>query len=331
MAIVEMVMPKMGESIMEGTVLTWLKQEGDTIEADESVLEVATDKVDTEVPATHGGILKEILVQEGDVVPVGAPIARIETDAAVETSAPAASTPPAEKAEAAPAAVNGQATETVPQTATAVLDAPSSGRFYSPLVMNIARQESIPMTELERVPGTGRESRVTKKDILAYLKNRPAGGVQAAPAAPVSAPAPSASAPKPMPVSISGGDEIIEMDRMRKMIAERMLDSKRISPHVTSFVEADVTNIVHWRNRIKHTFKEREGEPITFTPIFMEAVVNALKDYPMMNIQVDGNNIVKKKSINVGMAVALPSGNLIVPVIHNTDQYNLVGLNEEGK
>jgi len=329
MAIVEMVMPKMGESIMEGTVLTWLKQEGDTIEADESVLEVATDKVDTEVPATHGGILKEILVQEGDVVPVGAPIARIETDAAVETSAPAASTPPAEKAEAVPAAVNGQATETVPQTATAVLDAPSSGRFYSPLVMNIARQESIPMTELERVPGTGRESRVTKKDILAYLKNRPAGGVQAAPAAPVSAPAPSASAPKPMPVSISGGDEIIEMDRMRKMIAERMLDSKRISPHVTSFVEADVTNIVHWRNRIKHTFKEREGEPITFTPIFMEAVVNALKDYPMMNIQVDGNNIVKKKSINVGMAVALPSGNLIVPVIHNTDQYNLVGLTKK--
>jgi len=195
--------------------------------------------------------------------------------------------------------------------------------------MNIARQESIPMTELERVPGTGRESRVTKKDILAYLKNRPAGGVQAAPAAPVSAPAPSASAPKPMPVSISGGDEIIEMDRMRKMIAERMLDSKRISPHVTSFVEADVTNIVHWRNRIKHTFKEREGEPITFTPIFMEAVVNALKDYPMMNIQVDGNNIVKKKSINVGMAVALPSGNLIVPVIHNTDQYNLVGLTKK--
>lgn len=329
MAIVEMVMPKMGESIMEGTVLSWLKQEGESIEADESVLEVATDKVDTEVPATHGGVLKEILVQEGDVVPVGAPIAKIETDTAVETSAPAASTPPTEKTEAAPAAVNGQATDTVPQATTAVLDAPSSGRFYSPLVMNIARQENIPMAELERVPGTGREARVTKKDIMAYLKNRPAGGVQAPAPTPVAATPPSASAPKPMPVSISGGDEIIEMDRMRKMIAERMVDSKRISPHVTSFVEADVTNIVHWRNRIKQSFKEREGEPITFTPIFMEAVVNALKDYPMMNIQVDGTNIVKKKSINVGMAVALPSGNLIVPVIHNTDQYNLVGLTKK--
>lgn len=329
MAIVEMVMPKMGESIMEGTVLSWLKQEGESIEADESVLEVATDKVDTEVPATHGGVLKEILVQEGDVVPVGAPIAKIETDAAVETSAPAASTPPAEKTEAAPAAVNGQATDTAPQATAAVLDAPSSGRFYSPLVMNIARQENIPMAELERVPGTGREARVTKKDIMAYLKNRPAGGVQAPAPSPVAATPPSASAPKPMPVSISGGDEIIEMDRMRKMIAERMVDSKRISPHVTSFVEADVTNIVHWRNRIKQSFKEREGEPITFTPIFMEAVVNALKDYPMMNIQVDGTNIVKKKSINVGMAVALPSGNLIVPVIHNTDQYNLVGLTKK--
>lgn len=332
MAVVEMVMPKMGESIMEGTVLSWLKQEGETIEADESVLEVATDKVDTEVPATHGGVLKEILVQEGDVVPVGAPIAKIETDAAVETSAPEVSTPAAEKEET-PEAVNGHANEAPAPVASnghAVLEKPASDRFYSPLVMNIARQESIPMAELEMVPGTGREGRVTKKDIMAYLKNRPAGGAQAPVAAPAPAvAAPSASAPKPMPVSVSGEDEIIEMDRMRKMIAERMVDSKRISPHVTSFVEADVTNIVHWRNRIKQSFKEREGEPITFTPIFMEAVVNALKDYPMMNIQVDGNNIVKKKAINVGMAVALPTGNLIVPVIHNTDQYNLVGLTKK--
>ncbi|OEK01834.1 2-oxoglutarate dehydrogenase [Roseivirga sp. 4D4] len=331
MAVVEMVMPKMGESIMEGTVLSWLKQEGETIEADESVLEVATDKVDTEVPATHGGVLKEILVQEGDVVPVGAPIAKIETDAAVETSAPEVAPAPAEKPEAAPVAVNGQSNEAATSSnGHAVLEAPASDRFYSPLVMNIARQESIPMAELEMVPGTGREGRVTKKDIMAYLKSRPVGGVQApvaAPAPPVAAP--SASAPKPMPVSVSGEDEIIEMDRMRKMIAERMVDSKRISPHVTSFVEADVTNIVHWRNRIKQSFKEREGEPITFTPIFMEAVVNALKDYPMMNIQVDGNNIVKKRAINVGMAVALPTGNLIVPVIHNTDQYNLVGLTKK--
>ena len=336
MAIVEMVMPKMGESIMEGTVLSWLKSEGEEIEADESVLEVATDKVDTEVPATHGGVLKEILVQEGDVVPVGAPIAKIETEAdAGTTETPVAA--PSEPAHVA-ADVNGQSTEAVAETTpganghAVALDQPASDRFYSPLVMNIARQESIPMVELERVPGTGREGRVTKKDILAYLKNRPAAGAApvpaATPTAPKAAPVPS-RAPQAMPVSVSGQDEIIEMDRMRKMIAERMVDSKRISPHVTSFVEADVTEIVYWRNRIKQSFKEREGEPITFTPIFMEAVVNAIKDYPMINIQVDGDKIVKKKDINVGMAVALPTGNLIVPVIHQADQYNLVGLTKK--
>lgn len=331
MALVEMVMPKMGESIMEGTVLAWLKEVGDTIEADESVLEVATDKVDTEVPATHGGILKEILVKEGDVVPVGAPIAKIEAEGAetVDTPAPVAeATPAAVSAQVAEAASNGVSSNG--SNGVAVLDKPASDRFYSPLVMNIARQESIPMTELERVPGTGRDGRVTKKDILSYVKNRPAEIPAAAPAT-VSTPAAPATerAPQPMPVSISGADEIIEMDRMRKMIAQRMVDSKRISPHVTSFVEADVTSIVSWRNRVKQSFKEREGEPITFTPIFMEAVVKALKDYPMMNIQVDGNNIIKKRDINVGMAVALPSGNLIVPVIHQTDQYNLVGLTKK--
>ncbi|WP_305982698.1 dihydrolipoamide acetyltransferase family protein [Roseivirga thermotolerans] len=330
MAIVEMVMPKMGESIMEGTVLTWLKKEGDTIEPDESVLEVATDKVDTEVPATHGGILKEILVKEGDVVAVGAPIAKIETDAAVETesqptTAPAATaSAPQPQAEAQPAAVsassNGQSSNG--QT--------SSDRFYSPLVMSIARQENISMAELESVPGTGREGRVTKKDILAYVKNRPAAGQATSSPAPAAQPAVApARTPQPMPVSISGEDEVIEMDRMRKMIAERMVDSKRISPHVTSFVEADVTNIVYWRNRVKQQFKEREGEPITFTPIFIEAVVKAIKDYPMMNVQVDGTRIIKKKDINIGMAVALPTGNLIVPVIHNADQLSLVGITKK--
>lgn len=329
MALVEMVMPKMGESIMEGTVLSWLKQEGETIEADESVLEVATDKVDTEVPATHGGVLKEILVQEGDVVPVGAPIAKIETEgeASGDAPAPATEAAPAVAAEVTAAASNGAAANGT--NGVAVLEKPAGDRFYSPLVMNIARQESIGMAELEMVPGTGRDGRVTKKDILGYVKNRPSEVPTAAPAV-KSAPAPApASAPKPMPVSISGDDEIIEMDRMRRMIAERMVDSKRISPHVTSFVEADVTNIVVWRNRVKQSFKEREGEPITFTPIFMEAVVKAIKDYPMINVQVDGNNIVKKRAINVGMAVALPSGNLIVPVIHNTDQYNLTGLTKK--
>lgn len=341
MAIVEMVMPKMGESIMEGTVLSWLKQEGDTIEADESVLEVATDKVDTEVPATHGGVLKEILVKEGDVVAVGAPIAKIETDAEVETSDAPATPAPGETTTASngQASANGQATPSAQSAANpsngqaAVLEAPQSGRFYSPLVMNMAREENIAMDELERIPGTGREGRVTKKDMLSYLKNRPAAGAptQTAPspaAAPAAAPTPE-RAPQAMPVSVSGQDEIIKMDRMRKMIADRMVDSKRISPHVTSFVEADVTEIVYWRNRVKQSFKEREGEPITFTPIFIEAIVKAMKDYPMMNIQVDGNKIVKKKSINIGMAVALPSGNLIVPVIHNADQLSLIGLTKK--
>jgi len=338
MAIVEMVMPKMGESIMEGTVLSWLKQEGETIEADESVLEVATDKVDTEVPATHGGVLKEILVQEGDVVAVGAPIAKIETEAgAAVEAAPVEAPAPAAVADSAPSS-NGQAVaaEATPSTngQAVTLETPASGRFYSPLVMNMAREEGIAMSELEVIPGTGREGRVTKKDMLSYLKRRtgaPAPAATPAPqAVPAAAPAkPAERAPQGMPVSVSGQDEIIEMDRMRKMIAERMVDSKRISPHVTSFVEADVTEIVYWRNRVKQTFKEREGEPITFTPIFMEAVVNAIKDYPMMNIQVDGDKIVKKRDINVGMAVALPTGNLIVPVIHNADQYNLVGLTKK--
>jgi 2-oxoglutarate dehydrogenase E2 component (dihydrolipoamide succinyltransferase) len=322
MALVEMVMPKMGESIMEGTILTWLKQEGDQIEADESVLEVATDKVDTEVPAIHAGILMEILAKEGDVVPVGAAIARIETDAAASTAAaPSVPTPKATETPAEAAPANSQA---------AVLEKPQSGRFYSPLVMNIARTESIAMNELERVPGTGSEDRVTKKDLLAYLKNRPQGGVATSAPAPIaSAPAPVQRATQPMPVSISGDDEIIEMDRMRKMIAERMVDSVRISPHVTSFVEADVSGIVSWRNKVKNGFMEREGEPITFTPIFIEAVVKAIKDYPMINVQVDGTRIIKKKSINIGLAVALPSGNLIVPVIHKADQYNLSGLTKK--
>ncbi len=326
MASVELLMPKMGESIMEATVLTWLKSEGDTIEQDESVLEVATDKVDTEVPSTHGGVLTQILAQDGDVVPVGAPIAIITTDG--EDSPTTAA--PTTEAIAAPIAqpIVAEATATV----TATLDKPAAGRFYSPLVMNIAREEAIAMTELEKIPGTGKEGRVTKKDMLAYVSTRTNGNgsvvapsapapVVVAPAAPAAAPA-----PKPQPVSVSAGDEIIEMDRMRKMIAGRMVDSKRISPHVTSFVEADMTGIVNWRNKIKKDFEAREGEKMTFTPIIMEAVVKAIKDFPMVNVSVDGDNIIKKKNINIGLAVALPSGNLIVPVVHNADQYNLAGL-----
>jgi 2-oxoglutarate dehydrogenase E2 component (dihydrolipoamide succinyltransferase) len=325
MAQVELVMPKMGESIMEATILHWLKKPGDKIDQDESVLEVATDKVDTEVPSTHAGVLKEILAKEGEVVKVGKPIAIITTDVAegVPASAPVAEP------------VNGASQKKLPEPvlatngtngAHAVENFKSSSRFYSPLVKNIAREEKIAVAELETIAGTGSEGRVTKHDILNYVQTKKSGAsVQGAPAYTTSATS-IAREPQRMPVSISGGDEIIEMDRMRKMIAERMVDSKRISPHVTSFVEADVTNIVFWRNKVKNDFQKREGDALTFTPIFIEAIVNAIKDFPMINVQVDGDRIIKKRDINIGLAVALPTGNLIVPVIKNADQYNLTGL-----
>ncbi|UII23555.1 dihydrolipoamide acetyltransferase family protein [Fulvivirga ligni] len=327
MALVELIMPKMGESIMEATVLTWLKNEGDTIEQDESVLEVATDKVDTEVPSTHAGVLKEILAKDGEVVEVGKPIAIIATDG--DEAAPksdndsAASTKTeAQPQEAVAAEVSAEASD--------IATKDQNGRFYSPLVKNIAKEEGIAMAELEKVPGTGKEGRVTKKDILSYVENRSAAPVSAPAASSngVATKAPAAPAREPQRVNVSIGaeDEIIEMDRMRKMIAERMVDSKRISPHVTSFVEADVTNLVFWRNRYKKDFKEKEGDTLTFTPLFIEAVSKAIKDYPMINVQVDGDRIIKKKDINIGMAVALPSGNLIVPVIRNADQLNITGL-----
>ncbi len=318
MALVELIMPKMGESIMEATILTWLKKPGDKIEQDESVLEVATDKVDTEVPSTHAGVLKEILAKDGEVVKVGKAIAIISTEGngTVVKEAPAVVSAKAEtKAVAAPVvAANGQHAPAP--------DFKSSNRFYSPLVKNIAKQESIAVAELESIPGTGLEGRVTKKDILSYVQNRKLGQTISA----VQQHTTTSSAAPMVPASINAGDEIIQMDRMRKMIAERMVDSKRISPHVTSFVEADVTNIVFWRNKMKNEFQKREGDALTFTPIFIEAVVNAIKDYPMINVQVDGDRIIKKRDINIGMAVALPSGNLIVPVIKNADQYNLTGL-----
>ena len=321
MAIVEMLMPKMGESIIEGTVLTWLKKEGDTIEQDESVLEVATDKVDTEVPSTHAGILKQILAQEGDVIAVGAPIAIIETEGEEKnTATPAGSHTATKKEELIAAAPENTAailsTEETPQ----LIDT-SDDRFYSPLVQSIAKEEGISKTELAKVPGTGKDARVTKQDMLNYLESRSSS------AKPVSS-IPSISAPK-APVSISGSDEIIEMDRMRKMIAKRMIESKQISAHVTSFVEADMTNIVLWRERNKDEYKAKFGESITYTPFFIEAVAKAIRDFPMINISVDGDRIIRKKDINVGMAVALPSGNLIVPIIRNADQLNLVGISKK--
>ncbi|WMN06860.1 dihydrolipoamide acetyltransferase family protein [Marivirga arenosa] len=332
MATVEMVMPKMGESIMEATVLTWLKKEGDTIEEDESVLEVATDKVDTEVPALEAGVLKEILVQEGDIVAVGKPIAIIETEGGTSASSDNGSTSKPEKQEASAAPAASTESSYSGNNGHDIAARSDSGRFYSPLVRNIAKEENIGMAELESISGTGKDGRVTKKDILSYLDNRGEAPAQSQPAqsvqqsAPASQPAAAQPAPQGVPVSISADDEIIEMDRMRKMIAGRMVDSKRISPHVTSFVEADMTSVVQWRNKHKNTFKEQENGNLTFTPIFIEAVVKAIKDYPMINVQVDGDRIIKKKHINIGMAVALPSGNLIVPVIKDADQLNIRGL-----
>ncbi|RAV98279.1 dihydrolipoamide acetyltransferase family protein [Pseudochryseolinea flava] len=321
MADVELIMPKMGESIMEATILSWLKKPGDKIEQDESVLEVATDKVDTEVPSTHAGVLKEVLAKVGDVIKVGSPIAIISTDGAVN------------KPVATPATTTQKNTEPVQQElalshvngSSNTEDYKSSNRFYSPLVKNIAKEENISVAELETIGGTGAEGRVTKKDILDFVQNRKLGVAIKTTQATTSTSSASAAAPK-VNVSISAGDEIIEMDRMRKMIAERMVDSKRISPHVTSFVEADVTNIVFWRNRVKNEFQKRDGDALTFTPIFIEAVVRAIQDFPMINVQVDGDKIIKKKDINIGMAVALPSGNLIVPVIKKADQYSIAGL-----
>ncbi len=324
MALVELVMPKMGESITEATILHWLKNPGDKIDQDESLLEVATDKVDTEVPSTHGGILKEILAREGEVVKVGKAIAVISTDNAEESTfiSPMAETSTQVEERSTPSSEAILSNGNGSNGSERIGALKSSGRFYSPLVKNIAKEENIEIAELESIPGSGAEGRVTKKDVMAYVQNRKLGASLSASAARTA----SSTAPQRVPVSISGGDEIIEMDRMRKMIAERMVDSKRISPHVTSFVEADVTTVVFWRNKWKNDFQKQEGDALTFTPIFIEAVVRAIKDFPMINVQVDGDRIIRKKDINVGMAVALPSGNLIVPVIKNADQYSLRGL-----
>ncbi len=334
MALIEMVMPKMGESVMEGTVLKWLKTVGEEIEQEESVLEVATDKVDTEVPAPYAGVLKEILAQEGDVVEVGKPIAIISTEAKAGNSVePTSTSSVAETANEAPQQV--EMAETTFASNGASVDFANSKRFYSPLVKNIAKQEHIPVAELDTVSGTGKDGRVTKGDILGYVETRKFNGsfnpVTPAVTKPAQTtptqPTPTLSKANPA-VSVSGGDEIIEMDRMRKMIAQRMVDSKRVSPHVTSFVEADLTNIVRWRNANKQEFKERGYGSLTFTPIFIEAIAKAIRDYPMINVSVDesGGSIIKKRDVNVGMAVALPSGNLIVPVIKNADQLNLTGI-----
>lgn len=325
MAEYKLIMPKMGESIAEATIITWLKNEGDAIEVDEAVLEIATDKVDSEVPSMEAGTLTQKLFNEGDVVKVGEAIAIIETggEASVEATE--------EKVQQAPVQEIEKSVEQAQNTVSpsADLSNADTDRFYSPLVMNIARTESISMAELEQIPGSGKNNRVTKRDILAYVDGKANGTVTStetpAPQTPPETPK-SSPAPKPSSVPLAQGDEIIEMDRMRKLIADHMVMSKQTSPHVTSFVEADVTNLVNWRNKIKGEFKAREGENFTFTPIFIDAIVKAIKDFPLINISVDGDKIIKKKNINIGMAAALPSGNLIVPVIKNADFMNLTGL-----
>ena len=327
MAKFELKLPKMGESVAEATVTNWLKNVGDTIEMDEAVLEIATDKVDSEVPSEVAGTLVEILFNVDDVVEVGQTIAIIETEGGEVAATPVAEV----KTEASPVAEVAKTVETAKEV-VATPDFSNSDKFYSPLVKNIAKEEGISLAELDGISGTGKEGRVTKDDVLGYIKTR--GTQPAAVAQPVktekaavtSSGVEKQEAPKAAPTSVNGEDEIVEMDRMRKLISKYMVESKQTSAHVQSFIEVDVTNIVKWRNKVKDVFQKREGEKLTFTPIFMEVVAKALKDFPGMNIQVDGDYIIKKKNINLGMAAALPNGNLIVPVIKNADQLNLVGM-----
>ena len=321
MARFELKLPKMGESVAEATITNWLKEVGDKIEADEAVLEIATDKVDSEVPSEVSGILVEQLFGKDDLVQVGQTIAIIETeggDSAIETTD--AATP------AAVAEVT-KTVETAKESVASPTDFSESDKFFSPLVKNIAKEEGVSVAELEGIAGTGKEGRVTKNDILDYVKNKGSQAV-VTPIKTVEAPktAPAPVAQKAAPVSVNGGDEVVEMDRMRKLISGYMTASLQTSAHVQSFIEVDVTNIVKWREKNKNAFEKREGEKLTYTPIFMEAVAKAIKDYPGINIAVDGDYIIKKKNINLGMAAALPNGNLIVPVIKNADQLNLVGM-----
>lgn len=328
MARFELKLPKMGESVAEATITNWLKEVGDKIEADEAVLEIATDKVDSEVPSEVSGILVEQLFGKDDLVQVGQTIAIIET----EGDAPAVKAVE-EAAFAAEVTEIENTIEAVKETFSAPQDFTTSDKFFSPLVKNIAKEEGISIAELDGMSGSGKDGRVTKEDILKYIEDRKSGVVTPKVAEPAKTVEPVKAAEpvvqksqQAVPVSVNGGDEIIEMDRMRKLISGYMVASVQTSAHVQSFIEVDVTNIVKWRDKVKAAFEKREGEKLTFTPIMMEAVAKALKDFPGMNISVDGDYIIKKKNINLGMAAALPNGNLIVPVIKNADQLNLVGM-----
>lgn len=337
MANFDLIMPKMGESVAEATIIKWTKNEGDKIKVDETVLEIATDKVDSEIPSPFEGTLIKRLFNEGDVVQVGAVIGVISSDAnASVNDTPKTAAPEAKKAEVS------LADSKVSAPAATANDYANSDKFYSPLVKSIAKEEGISLQELDTIKGSGQDGRVTKADILAYLPTRGKQATAQTSEAPAQKQENKTAAGsggsmsvgenavivnRPA-VSVGAGDEIIEMDRMRKIIADHMVMSKHVSPHVTSFVEADVTNVVMWRDKAKKTFEKRDGEKLTFTPIFIEAVTKAIKDFPMINVSVDqtGTKIIKRKNINIGMAAALPTGNLIVPVIKNADEKNLLGL-----
>ena len=335
MAEIEIRLPKMGESVTEATITNWLKSPGDQISLDEPLVEVATDKVDNELPSEAEGVLIKQLFQKDDVAQVGDVIAIISTEAGAspdtsdQTNTSAENPKEVEKKDEQPSVVktdvpatpvisqNGNSTERISKNG-------AKGQFFSPLVRSIAEKEGISQEELEAISGSGAEGRVTKKDVLAHLTK----DIQTSPEANIAAKTNQVRPEvKEAPVVVpSGEDQIIEMDRMRKLIADHMVMSKQVSPHVTSYVEADVTNIVNWRNKIKKVYKEREGENLTFTPILIEAIVKAIKDFPMVNVSVSGTQIIVKKNINIGMATALPSGNLIVPVIKNADRLSLTGL-----
>jgi 2-oxoglutarate dehydrogenase E2 component (dihydrolipoamide succinyltransferase) len=345
MALVDLVMPKMGESIMEATILKWYKQPGDAVKMDEPVLEIATDKVDSEVPSTIEGVLEETLYSVNDVVPVGAVIARIRSGAAEPASTTTPVISPAEEvAENRPLSQGSNHKPVTSNNGYAQTVTQGGNRFYSPLVLNIAQSEGVSLSELESISGTGNEGRVTKKDILEYVANKKAGKTTAH--TPSTATTvhhyehkeqvtylPQVHEPEQrtthLPSAYSGNAEIIELDRMRKLIADHMVRSKHTSAHVTSFTEADVTNMVLWRDRVKKEFEQREGEKLTFTPLFIEAIIRCIKKYPWLNSSIDGDKLIVKKDINIGMATALPTGNLIVPVIRNADQLNLVGLTKQ--
>ena len=327
MAKFEIIMPKLGESIIEATITRWVKNVGESVEEDDSLVEIATDKVDSEIPSPVEGKLVKILFNEGDVVPVGTVIAWIEMDGEEgekpadedvktdDVAKPEKESPLEEQKQ--------ESTETTITDQENNADFSKSERFYSPLVKSMAKTENISLSELEKITGSGRDNRVTKSDVVAYLDQQKAGGTQIQ----ASAPAKQASVAKSATMVPSGeGDQVVEMDRMRKLIADHMVMSKQVSPHVTSFIDADVTHIVNWRNRVKDNFSKREGEKITFTPIFIHAAAQALREFPQINVSLDGYHIIYRKNINIGMATALPSGNLIVPVIRNADQKNLLGV-----